>query len=255
MDKYHFEKKEEKPISLVLHSEIINEVLWGQTVEFSASELIKIFSIISFIKEKKLTDIEEIKNTAEDLFKEFNVEVFDYNMIFSNEVINHIKSSNEIDSLAIDFNDTPLIIRRNSSVESVVKEWEEKGINSDDAVEQRRTDEETKKEKIKADQLIIDTMFSDLTNLDFKNIATVMDWLYEYSTHYYSGVDIHKDELLKIFTQHGFSKEANDPTEVMLADLLHDKERKGKVIIGYMLMNLGFSEKMKDEILKWKSDN
>ena len=255
MEGFKKENSAEKKSSLVLDEEKVGEALWGKSIDSVAGELIKIFSIVKYIKEKGVAKRKEIEEIAKDLFADFEVSIFDHTAIFNNKVINQILESNEIDNISINFNDTPIIIKSGSSVESVVNQWEKAVYNSPKEIKARESRENKNRELVKNEQGIVDKMFGELDTLDFSNLEKVIDWLYEYNRHYINGVDIYKNELLKKFEENGYSAKKNDEIEFMLGETLKDKKRFGEAMVGFMLMNPGIflrDNQMKDAINDWK---
>ncbi len=231
----HRERKE--GVSLVLDSERIETVFLGKGVEDAASELIKLFSIITYVKKKGVSTSGEVELLASDLLNEFNVLELKYNMVFTNKVIDQILRSQEIDSVSMEFNGELLIAKSGSTIESVVEAWAKLGFYSQDAIKTRENKREGEKEAVKKEQAIIDIMLTELDTFNFTNQEKVIDWLYEYYIHSIRGADMHKNELLEKFQAHGYVPENNDKVDGMLGKTLKDKERLGRVIIGYLLMN------------------
>lgn len=251
-----------KGISIVLDKEKLRNKFWGRSQEVAATEYFKIFSIIKHIEEKGLLTEKEIKEVAEDLFTEFDVTSTNYEDIFTDKVISQIINSHKIDSISVDFNEAPAIIDRNSTVESVVKEWRENwkkmhGLDTPEAIEKRTNKEQVEKKAAESEQIILERMLVDLESIDFSDQEKLVDWLYEYYSHYRSDIDMHDEKIIHKFELQGYLPEDNDDINGMLGETLKDKERLGKVIIGYLLMNgaLGLRGNwLKNLIEKWKKN-
>lgn len=230
--------QENNVVSIVLDKEKIGYAFWGRSVDVAADELIKIFSIIKHIKEKGFTMSGEVELVASDLLEEFNVKVLKYKDVFTNQVIKQILNSSEIDSLSLAFNDNLLTAKTGSTVESIVEDWRSKQeFNSPEAVEKRALEEENRKNESIQEQGVLDTRLAELETIDFSNQEKLVDWLCEYYTHYRSDINMYDDEILEKFKAHDYTTENNDEIDAMLGETLKDKERLGKVIIGYLLEN------------------
>lgn len=118
---------------------------------------------------------------------------------------------------------------------------------------EKELEDKSKIEAVKR-QSIIDTMFAALPGLNFSDMEGLLTWLNEYNSHVsYMGTDGHKDEILKVFKDNGYTIEDNlmpaqqgSPSE--------NKKEKGRAMIGFMLANLEVfrSEAMKRDIEQWK---
>lgn len=248
-------ERENKEVSLVLDTEKIGEAFLGKDVEVAASELIKIFSIIKHIKEKRFSTSGEVESAASDLIKEFNVVNLKYKTVFTSKVIYQILNSTEINSVSLEFNEEPLIANSGSTVESVVEAWGKLGFYSIEAIKGREKELENQKKFIKHEQAILDRMFIELDTYDFTNQEKLVDWLYEYYTHYIQEADMYKNKLLEKFKAHGYLPEDNDKINGMLGKILKNKEQLGRVIIGYLLMNGSLAlrgDGLKNSIIDWK---
>ncbi|RXK60040.1 hypothetical protein ESA94_13415 [Lacibacter luteus] len=257
MEGFRAENNNEKinPVSLKISKDQIERVFWGRSVDVTAEELVKVFAIISHIKEKGIRDESEIKDAASDLFDELDVKLFTYEMIFTDQTIDEIITAKEIDSITMDFNDIPIIIKKGSTAESAVKEWENAGYNSPEAIEKREAVQKEKNELIQKQQSIIDKKFSEIEQLDFSNLESVIDWLYSYNTLDIDGVDMYEDALVEKFETEGYEPKDNDAINGMVGEALNDKEKLGKVIIGYLLMNGSLAlrgDSLKNSIEEWK---
>jgi len=258
--KYENNPEKQKGISIVLDKEKLRNKFWGKSREIAIAEYIKVFAIIKHIKETGISTKKEIKNVAEDLFKEFEVTGFDYTDILTDDVINEIQSSNKIDSISIDLNNIPAFIDSNSTVESVMNNWKEMwgrktGVNSPEATEKWEREQKSRKEAAQQEQIILDKMLIELDTLDFSDQEKAIDWLYEYYTHHSDGVDMHDDKVGEKFEVHGYTPEHNNAIDGMLGEALKDKKKLGNVIIGYLLENGSLSLRdnwLKDSIADWK---
>jgi hypothetical protein len=248
--------EKEKVNSLNLDAKKIDSALWGRNIDAAIKELIKIFSIVTHLKEKRVTTRTEVDEIASDLFDEFDVAIFDYDTIFTDNVINQILDPHPIDNISFEFNNSPVVIAKGSTVESVMDGWEKNNPdNSPEAVKEEERKDEERKTGVKQRQEVIDTMFASLDSLDFSDQGSVIGWLYEYNTQLINDVDMHKESLIETFNTHGYNADKNDSIEAMLGETLKDKKRLGGVIIGYMLMNPRFflrDDFIKDAIADWK---
>lgn len=220
--------------------------LFGRSIEAGAKDLIKIFAVIRHIKESKI-EKDKIEETARDLFNEFGVQIFEYENIFSDTFVNQILAANKIDTLETQLNGLPIIIKPDSTVESVMETWRPKSKSNEGSSEND--------EKIKKLQESADAMYSSIDSLDFQNLEKVINWLYEYNTYVANvGVEIHSEEIAQKFASKGYSIEENDKTDFMLGEVLQDKELYGKAMVAFMLQNLGIfrEQQMKQAIDDWK---
>lgn len=252
---------EKKGISLVLDKEKLRAKFWGSSQEVAAAEYIKIFFIIKHIKEKGILTENEIKETVEDLFQEFKITEIEYTDIFTQKVIDQILNSPKIDSILVDFNNAIATIDSNSTVNSVTRMWSEEwerihAINSPESIVNWEKEQTRRKEAAQKEQAILDKMLIELPATDFSNQEKIIDWLLEYYSHYSDGVNMHDDEVIEKFKAHGYSPEHNDVTNGMLGEVLKDKNRLGKVIIGYILENgtlaVQRNDWLKNSIKNWK---
>lgn len=248
-------REHEKSVSVALDQKKIEIAMWGRHIDAIAQELIKIFAIVDHIKKQGVTNKEQVKEIAADLYSELDVDIFNYNIIFTQKVIDQISNANEVADITLSFNGYPIVVRKGSTIESVVQEWEEKGINSPEAIAQRNEAEAAVNQQVGQEQGKLNSMFKDLQSLDFSNTEAVIDWLYEYNTHYINGADTHDDAVKEIFKAKGHSTEKNDSIDFMLGEVLQDKQRMAEVIIGYMLANGGLflrNDAVKNAIENWK---
>ncbi|MFN8288957.1 MAG: hypothetical protein U0U70_01750 [Chitinophagaceae bacterium] len=245
---------ENKSTTLPLDQDRVTSAAWGESLEEITGELIKVLSILNHLQEKNLRTKEDFDKIAVDLFSEFNVSIFDYDDIFTPSLVNKFLHVQEINGISFMMNNTPIVIKRGDTVESIVSEWREKTIDSPKALQEREETLKKEAELIKAKQISLDTLFAGLDSIDFNNPGLLMDWLYQYNSHIIHGSNMHEKSLLEKFQSHGYGIEKNDGIEYMLGEALQDRERTGKVIIAYMLQNLGlfFRSGVKQAIEKWK---
>jgi len=249
--------EKEKGGSIVLDKERVGSAFWGKNVEVAASELIKIFSIIKHIKEKGFTMGGEVELVASDLLEELNVNILKYKNIFTPQVVNQILKSPKIDSVSLDFNEELLTAEAGSTVESMVKDWESKQeFNSPETIERRAIKEKSREKAADQEQSILNEMLIELETIDFFNQEKLVDWLCKYYSRYRNDVNMHEDKVVGKFIIHGYTTMDNDAISGMLGETLIDKERLGKVIIGYLLANgalaLQRNSWFKNKIEDWK---
>jgi hypothetical protein len=244
--------REKEGVSVSLDSEKIMYAVVGRNVETAVSELIKVFDIIKQVAEKGPTSKEEIKEAATDLFDKIDADIFEYEDIFTMNIVNQILHSINIDSIFFEINGFPFKVTSGSTTESVTAKWKESITEKLNMKLEREREEHNELSK---KQELADKMFTTLETLDFSDIEQTIDWLFKYHKIIkYHGVNTHEIELIKKFEEKGYSREKNDQMEFMLGDSLKDKKRKGEVLIGFMLVNLGvFRERqMEEAIIQWK---
>lgn len=223
----------------------------GTRVTETIPELIKILAIIQHIQ-KKCSTIKDAERTAIDLFSEFDVERFKFEKVFSSDSLFRILKSEPIKEIAARFHNTDLIIKSDSTVDSVIAEYDAKTAPDPAEVVQQKKNYE---EQVARQQSIIDEMLSKVDSLDFSNIESLVDWLYSYNKQIINGVDEHKEFLIAKFGDHGYTTEKNNKFEAELSYALKDKHRFGEVLIADMLANLGIFERgneMAQQISEWK---
>lgn len=249
--------QEKKDVSIELDNERLKYKFWGRSQEAAAIEYLKIFSIIKHIKEKGYSSQNDIGEEAKDLFTEFNVAELEYSDIFTDQVLDQILSSPKINSISVDFNGVSAHIDSSSTADSVVKEWQEKWrkMHLTDSPEKIK-EQKFKEEKRNQAQIFLDKKFIELKTIDFTNQEKLVNWLFEYFGHYHSDVIMREEEILEKFKAQGYTTKDNDEINRMLGETLKDKERLGKVIIGYLLTNGALALQRNtwflNEVEKWR---
>lgn len=240
-------------VSISLDNEKIQIAMWGQSIEAGISELVKIFDIMESIKQQDFSE-HQIKGTAQVLFDLAGLKIFKYEDIFTDTIIYKISKSKIINDLSVSLNGRPIKIISGATGESILKQWE--GNAKPEDISKREAREKEKNENIILEQREADKMFNELENIDLKNIENALNWLNDYEEHVsWTGVDNHKNEVLKKFEANGYDREMNNITDFMIAETLNDKQRMGKAMVAYMLVNMGLlhiGHNMKVEIEKWK---
>jgi hypothetical protein len=231
MENFKIENNNEnqKP-KITLDSRIIQSCLAGRFVEKGVEQLTKIHAIINQLIKQGVSNSKEAGVIILDLFKEFEIEYFEPEDIFTKEVLNQIYESKQSISLVFEINDKPIIITSDSTVDSIMEKFNEP----------KEIKESKNTEALEGHQEAADKLLAQLETLDFNYQEELMNWLCDYNEHIdYSGVISDKEAVLKKFNSHGFSKKDNDIVDFAIGEALKDKDRYGKSLIGYMLENLG----------------
>lgn len=223
----------------------------GTRVTETIPELIKILAIIQHIQ-NNCTTIKDAERTAFDLFSEFDVERFKFDKVFSPDSLFRILKSEPIKEIAARFHNADLIIKSDSTVDSVIAEYDAKTAHDLAEVAQQK---KNYAEQVARQQLIIDEMLSKVDSLDFSNIESLVDWLYSYNKQLINGVNEHQEILIAKFGEHGYTTDKSNKLEAELSYALKDKRRFGEVLIADMLLNPGLFERgaeMAKQISEWK---
>lgn len=225
--------------------------LAGRFIDTTIPELIKILAIIQHVQKNSST-VKDAEKNASDLFSEFHVKQFKYGKIFSPDSLFRILKSEPIKEIAARFHNVDLIIKNDSTVDSVMADYRAK--TAEDPKEKAER-EARRIEGIRIQQGVLDEMFADIDKVDFSNIEDVVDWLYAYVKLPIPGTNDHESEIIEKFKSHGYSLDKNNEMDAMLGRTLKDKKRYGEALVAYMLTNFGLSERgteLINEITEWK---
>ncbi len=114
---------EKEPNPIVLDKMKVMAMMWGNKIEDIVTDLIKVFSVIKYLNEKGVTTQKEIEETARDLFSEFDVAIFNYDSIFTKNVIDQVLGSNKLTSVSVEINETSITISSGATTESVMGQF------------------------------------------------------------------------------------------------------------------------------------
>lgn len=218
--------------------------MWGRPIGSGVTELIKIFAIMNSVAKIESPTTRTMEEKVLDLWNEFDVQLFQPEDIFTEKVLTELRSAKTVNSLSLELNDGPIVIRSGSTTESVMKEWKDfkdDAYNSPGAVAERKEAELEEQEENGEKQKEIDAMFAQVNSVDFKDTDKSLEWLVDYSECVVGaniGVDTHLDEIVKIFEENGYSREKNNVADFMVAETLKNNKMMKENIIGYILVNM-----------------
>lgn len=221
---------------------------YNQRLNAFTENMPKIWGIVSFVN--KIPKGEQ-QSKFKDLASEFGLSDLATSKLLSNVALFENLEESNITGLEVKMpNGAIVLIDGNSTAESIKKETEQKG----EKIHEQQIVEKTKKEAAGYERN--NELLEELKSLDFSDVEGVIENLLKYNLQAWFGLpNSPKEEILKVFGAHGYTREKNDSLEGLLGETLNDKERYGKVIIGYMLDNMGLirnDEEVRGLINRWK---
>jgi len=247
---------EKKPVSLVLEDACLDCAL-GSNLKEIIEDLVRVYAVAKHLAERNVATKKEIREVADDLFKEFGVQIFGVDVIFTDEVANQIINASTITDISLTLNDHPVKITSGITAESVMSAWQDSYSRKEDPSEKQNKDMENK-ERISKSQEKADVLFKDLDSIDFTNTTIVIDWLINYNNVVSDvGVEDHKKEVIKKFRSNSYSIEEDNRIKFFVADTFKDKNQMSKAFISHMLANMGLVrpsdiENFQKKILEFK---
>lgn len=240
--------------NIELNSNKMMFAIAGRRVESAVADLLKVFAIIQLISGRHLATKEDVELEATELLKELQVGIFDYESIFTMDVVNTLLRPGMVNEMSFEINQTPLTISSGSTVESVMKQFNHANEPTHEELNEWSKKEEDYSRLVAGEQQIVDKNVNELDALNFQDLGQLMDWLYEYNSHLHVGVNDHKQEILERFASFGLTTEKNEVAEHDIAVSLRDKKRLGQYYIGFMLQNLGLFRPghIEEDIKDWK---
>ena len=112
--------QERGALSLVLNNKDISAPMWGRSIKAAIEDLVRVYAVAKHLAEKGVKSKAEIHEVAQDLFEEFGVKIFDFDSIFTDDVVNQIVNANTITDLSLSFHGHPVKITSGVTAESVM---------------------------------------------------------------------------------------------------------------------------------------